>query len=83
MEKVPDILGEGIASVEIPAVRTYTVTHTGPYDFLGNAWASGMMRERAKVFKQSKVCDPFEFYQNDPEDTPPEELVTVVNLPMK
>lgn len=83
VKTVPENRGEGIVGTTIPALQTYTVTHTGPYHHLSNAWSAGMMRGRSKVFKQSKAFPPFEFYQNDPESTPPEELVTVVNLPMK
>ncbi|MGJ8634360.1 MAG: SRPBCC family protein [Luteolibacter sp.] len=75
--------GEGLVGGEIPACEVYVVKHTGPYEFLGNAWASGMMHGRAKVFAADKKIDPFEIYENDPQVVKAEELVTTVHFPMK
>jgi DNA gyrase inhibitor GyrI len=66
-----------------PACRAYRVRHTGAYRHLGNAWAAGMMHARSKVFDASKRLAPFEIYESDPENTPEDELVTVVHIPAK
>ena len=73
----------GFVTGEIPTCRTYTVRHTGPYRYLGNAWAAGVMRGRAKVYTVEKKIDAFEVYENDPSAVPEDELVTVLHFPMK
>lgn len=70
-------------SGEIPACRVYQVRHTGPYRFLGNAWAAGVMHGRAKLYAADKRISPFELYQNDPATTPEDGLVTLLHFPMK
>ncbi|MEM7602205.1 MAG: SRPBCC family protein [Verrucomicrobiota bacterium] len=76
-------LPEGIQLHELPEMETFTITHTGPYRHLGNAWATGMMHARAKQFCQRRGVHPFEIYENMPGETPDEELVTVVHFPIK
>ena len=76
---VPDELDE----FRIPPVNTYSVTHTGPYQFLGNAWSAGFAHQRAKKFASVRGVAPFEIYQNDPEEVDENELITVVHFPMK
>lgn len=66
-----------------PACRAYQVRHIGAYHHLGNAWTAGMMHARAKVFDASKRLAPFEIYESNPEETPAEELVTVVHIPAR
>lgn len=79
----PKDLPSDFISGEVAPERTYTVKLTGPYRHLGNAWAAGMMHARGKLFHQSKACAPFEVYENDPETTPENELVTTVHYPAK
>ncbi|WP_309380513.1 SRPBCC family protein [Cerasicoccus frondis] len=66
----------------IPDCRVYSIQHTGPYELLGNPWSALMTRQRAKAFHCSKL-PPFETYANDPRETKPEDLVTVVHYPLK
>jgi len=73
----------GFVSGEIPQCNVYSIKHTGPYRHLGNAWSAGMMRGRAKVFKQSKSIHPFETYENDPTEVAENDLVTVIHFPLK
>ena len=73
----------GLVSGEIPACDTYGVKHTGPYRHLGNAWSSGMAHGRAKVFAQNKKTAPFETYENDPQETDENELVTMIRFPSR
>ncbi len=82
VESAPESLPEGFVAGEFPACEAYEVTHSGPYRHLGNAWSSGMMHARAKVFKQSKKIHPFETYGNNPETTPENELITNVYFPI-
>lgn len=63
--------------------EVYSTRHTGPYRHLGNVWASGMMRARAKVFRQNKRVPCFETYSNEPDDTEENDLITTVHLPAK
>lgn len=67
----------------IPACGVYQVKHTGPYRFLDNAWASGLMGGKAKFFRANCKIDAFEIYENDPKGTDDSDLVTLVNFPVK
>ncbi len=83
VDSIPeDLSGEFISGV-FPTCRTYTIKHTGPYRHLSNPWSAGMMRSQAKVYKTNKKIDPFEYYINNPETTPENELETVVHFPVK
>lgn len=66
---------------QIPTGKMLEVKHDGPYDFLGNAWAMGMMTMRAKKHKGAKY--PFEQYWNSPLEEAPENLRTSVYFPIK
>jgi effector-binding domain-containing protein len=72
-----------LISGEQPAGKVYRIKHTGPYRHLSNPWSSGMMHYRAKVFKLDTKLPSFEVYEGDPEETPENDLVTVVNMPVK
>ena len=76
-------LPRDVVSGVLPDCKAYAIRHTGPYRHLGNAWAAGMFRARAKVFKQSKKIHPFEIYENDPSDVPENEVETIVHFPLK
>lgn len=65
------------------ACKALKIVHTGEYQHLGNAWATGMMHMRAKKMKALKNHPPFEKYINDPQTTPGSELVTEIYLPIK
>lgn len=83
IESVPEDLPESFSKGIRPEMRTYAIRHIGPYDFLGNAWAAGMFRSRAKVFSQNKNAECFEVYENDPSKTDAEKLITIVHFPLK
>ncbi len=78
----PEELPEGFVSSRMPEMDVYVIEHTGPYRHLANAWSSGTARARNKVFRQNRNLQPFEIYLCDPEETPEEEIVTLVNFPM-
>ena len=79
----PTGLPAGFVTAEIPASQVFAIRHTGPYRYLGNAWAAGVMRSRMKIFTPNKIIDPFEVYENDPSVVPEDELVTVLHFPIK
>lgn len=81
--EVPDQLPPGTVLMELPAMDTYAVIHTGCYAHLGNAWSAGVMHGRAKKFKQRRGIHPFEIYESNRDETPPEQLVTTVHFPLK
>lgn len=82
-DSTTSIASSGFVSGQLPSCNAYTVNHVGPYRHLGNAWAAGMMRAQAKVFRSSKKIDPFEIYEGDPGTTDENELITHVYFPIK
>jgi len=83
VDSEPTRLPEDLLIGKRPEVTTYAVTHTGPYRHLGNAWSSGMIRARGKLFRQYKKIDPFEIYDNNPQGIPEEAIKTSVHFPVK
>ncbi len=75
-------LPSGGAEVRLPACTVETVRQTGPYAFLGNAWAAAMTRSRALKWRVKRGIDPFEVYVNDPGSVPEVELITEVHIPV-
>lgn len=75
-------LPEGMFSDKISPTKVNTVRHTGPYPLAGNAWSSIMSMQRAKEFKQNKKLPPIEFYRNNPQEVPAEELILEVSMPI-
>ncbi len=73
----------GLEKGKMPALKCYAIHHTGPCRHLGNAWAAGMMHQRAKVFGLNKAEPPFEMYRNDPCGVAEDELLTSVYFPAK
>ncbi|MCO6456596.1 MAG: SRPBCC family protein [Pirellulaceae bacterium] len=72
----------GLSAWSIPQVRALRVEHIGSYNHLGNAWSIANQVARYKKLKQSRV-GAFEVYQNDPHDTPPVDLRTMIYLPLR
>lgn len=68
---------------QLDAQEALKITHTGSYQHLGNAWATAMNYSRSKKIKTRKSPMGLEFYLNDPANTPSEELLTEVYLPLK
>ncbi|MFC5050989.1 SRPBCC family protein [Rubritalea spongiae] len=73
----------GFVMGERPSCHAYVIGHTGAYRHLGNAWAAGMMRARARLFKQSKSVMPFEKYVTLPEERGEKAAITLVCFPLK
>lgn len=75
-------VAESDATGNIPACRALKVVHTGSYQHLGNAWATINTYQRHNKFKQNKKVAPFEFYINNPDNTPAEDLITEIYMPV-
>jgi len=83
VKELPASAPSGMVTGSRPVCETFVVKHKGSYSNLGNAWSAGMMRARAKVFKQSKKVFPIEQYISDPNETADADLLTQVCLPRK
>jgi predicted transcriptional regulator YdeE len=79
----PQNLPSGFVSGVLPEGRVYSIQHTGPYRHLGNMWAAGQMHERAKVFHRNTKIPCFETYENTPDETDENALVTTVHFPIR
>jgi hypothetical protein len=82
-DSAPSSFPDGFISGAIPACKVYQVHHTGPYRFLGNAWAAGVMHGRAKIYAPDKKIDAFEVYESDPAVVAENELVTMLHFPAR
>lgn len=76
-------LPDSFITSEIEGGDMLKVTHTGAYIHLGNAWSGAFSFARTKKIKTKKVPVGIEFYLNNPIDTPAEELITEVVLPLR
>jgi len=74
-------LPAGFVRGTIDSSKALEITHDGPYDYIGNAWAMGMMTLRAKKMKQKGPA--IEYYWNSPHNTKPEDLKSSVYFPIK
>jgi hypothetical protein len=82
VDKVPGWLPEGFVSGKIPNCETYQIRHTGAYRHLGNAWAAGRARLKAKLWKPARGTEPFEVYEREEPEVAASEEVTVVHFPI-
>ncbi|MGV6816875.1 MAG: SRPBCC family protein [Thiotrichales bacterium] len=64
----------------LPAAGTFTVKHTGDYEFLGNAWGMAKTAAQHRKIKLRKKPVGMERYLNNPAETKPEDLQTEVVL---
>jgi AraC family transcriptional regulator len=82
---VPDsVRPEGDVGIHLVPAREYAaVTHRGPYETLNDVyrWLGGAWPPRSGREVSAAPC--LEFYRNDPQVTPPAELVTDVFLPLE
>lgn len=73
----------GAKSGSVGPCRALKIVHRGTYDHLGNAWTTAMAYQRNKKLKPDKSRCGYEFYPNDPADTPEEELITEIYVPVR
>ena len=77
-----DCDNDTLTRVDIPPGNWFHVRHVGSYENLGNGWATAFMHQRYKKLKVDKrPC--LEIYRNNPEHTPPAELITDIYIPIK
>ena len=57
--------------------------HTGSYLHLGNAWSTAMSFARMKKMKIASKPVGYEYYPNNPYDTPETKLITEIFLPLR
>lgn len=82
VKEKPENLPENFFYASLPKSNMETVRHKGKYDHLGNAWSAVMMMERNKEFKKNKKGYPVEMYLNDPTETPSDQLIVDINMPI-
>lgn len=72
-----------VMSVTLPEREYAVVRHTGPYERLSDAyaWLCGVWLPRSG--RETASAPPLEFYRNHPPQTPPEQLVTDIHLPLE
>lgn len=83
VKSLPAGLPNGFISGKLPACRYMCVRHTGPYGLIGNAWSTIAVMERSGEVKRNRKIPMAEFYRNNPETTPQEELISDICLPLK
>ena len=76
------LTGKGnVLANEIPGGKAAACLHVGPYDQLGAAYEALQKWLAANGYTPSGVA--YEFYLNDPQQTPPRELQTLIVFPLK
>lgn len=83
VDTIPSNLPDGFITGEIPKTNVQTVSHIGPYQYLGNAWSALYAMKQAKEIKHKKKIMPFEVYVNDPTEVDEKELITDVNFAVR
>ncbi len=68
---------------ELPGGEYAVVTHRGPYSTLADTWRQIFREWLPKSGREMRSGPCFEIYVNDPMATPPEELVTLIHVPLK
>jgi effector-binding domain-containing protein len=71
----------------LPALKTYRFTHHGPYPNLGHTYSqiTAFMIEHGWMTSEAdwaRYMPMWEEYMNDPDTTPPSELITHIYLPV-
>lgn len=80
---VPDdlVLPDGLEERTLAAGRYACTTHVGPYEQLGTAWQRLMDWLPSNGYQPGPAAS-YEVYRNTPMNTPPEQLVTELYLPV-
>jgi AraC family transcriptional regulator len=81
---VPDgvALSDGLIEERLPAGRYATLDHVGPYEGLPDAWQRLAHHEFPSTGRARRDGPSLELYKNDPTDTPPDQLVTTICVPV-
>lgn len=83
VKEIPSNISGGFISGQIPGTKVYSISHSGPYKHLGNAWSAGYNLIQNKEFKSNKKIPPFEMYPKDPSTTAENDLITIIHFPTK
>jgi effector-binding domain-containing protein len=67
----------------VEARKALKTMHKGSYLHLGNAWMTAISFSRMKKMKMQKSPVGYEFYPNNPSDTPQEKLITEIFIPLR
>ncbi len=59
------------------------ITHQGPYDTLEDTYRTIMGQWLPQSGREFRMIPGFEVYRNNPDTTPPQELLTDVHIPLK
>jgi effector-binding domain-containing protein len=70
-----------IQAGEIPAAKFASTLYTGPYDQCGPAYEA--LNQLVKESGHAATGVAYEFYLNDPQHTPPQQLQTLIMFPLK
>ena len=68
---------------KVNPIKALKTMHKGHYKHLGNGWMTAMSFARLKKIKLLKSPVGYEYYKNNPQETPEEELITEIYLPLK
>jgi AraC family transcriptional regulator len=71
-----------IGVTEIAGGEYATITHKGPYEDLGRTYQLLLGGWLPSSGRELRDCPCFELYLNSPQNTQPEELVTVIHVPV-
>lgn len=79
----PDMATQPNLSWEtIPAGRWAVFRHIGPYETLSTTWQAIYGQWLPASGQQLRPAAPFERYENEPGDVPPEQLITDIHVPI-
>jgi AraC family transcriptional regulator len=80
---LPNAEGTDLRIAQILAGEYATVTHTGPYEGLGDSWARFLGQAAPKLGREFGAAPPFEIYRNNCMTTTPEDLRTDLYVQLK
>lgn len=67
---------------EIAGGEYITTTFTGPYERLGRVWDDLTIYVEKNLHRTISEAAAFEIYVNDPSETPPDQLITELYMPV-
>lgn len=71
-----------VAIIDMPERDYATLVHVGPYSLLGESYDALIGRWLPLSERDPAPAPPIEFYRNDPRNTPPEQLITEICVPL-
>jgi AraC family transcriptional regulator len=75
-------LSEGLSELRLPGGRHARVEVKGPYSGLPAAWEWAYADWLPASGERDRGTPSFEIYANDPREVPPEEILTLIYLPL-